>query len=122
MASASSTTLTVGGTGGKPTTFTLTNDSLVVRGGDSESCLLRRNLRTTLRHSGSEKWPGLETTVRHVLWAELSGDTLQISFLARRKKRSPLSLVHITGKVNEQGEELATSFTTNLMDAAYTGM
>ncbi|KAI0928500.1 hypothetical protein AcW1_005729 [Taiwanofungus camphoratus] len=103
MASASSTTLTVGGTGGKPTTFTLTNDSLVVRGGD-------------------KKWPGLETTVRHVLWAELSGDTLQISFLARRKKRSPLSLVHITGKVNEQEEELATSFTTNLMDAAYTGV
>lgn len=96
-------TLTVGAHG-KSTTFTLADDTFVVN------------------RSSDKKWPRIETTVRHVLWAELSGETMQVSFLAKRKKKSQLSLVHITGKVQHDEIELASTFTTTLMGAAYAGL
>lgn len=68
-----------------------------------------------------EKWPRIDTPVRNVVWAEVSDSVLEISFIARRRKKHALSLVHITGRIKDDQVQLATAFATSLLDAAYAG-
>lgn len=96
--------LTVPGANGNPTTFTLADDTLVI-----------------LR-AGEKKWPRIDTPVRNVVWAEVSDSVLEISFIARRRKKHALSLVHITGRIKDDQVQLATAFAISLLDAAYTGV
>ncbi len=69
----------------------------------------------------TEKWPKVKTSLRNVLWAELKGDAFEVSLLAKKKPKSPLSLLHVTGSVGDADKESAASFTEALMSAAYAG-
>ncbi|OBZ75597.1 Sphingoid long chain base kinase 4 [Grifola frondosa] len=92
------------GSDGKFSTFILTDSSLVVK------------------RVGDNEWPVIETSLRHVLWAGLDGDTFEVSALMRRNKKAALTLVHIIGKVEDKDRDAVLSFTTSLTDAAYLGL
>ncbi|KZT09459.1 uncharacterized protein LAESUDRAFT_694967 [Laetiporus sulphureus 93-53] len=96
--------LTIVGIENRTTTFTVEDGMLVVA------------------RPGEKKWPRIRTTLGHVLWAEVKGDSLEVSFLARRKSTSPLAVVRLTGTVQEAEADLASAFTESLMDAAYAGV
>ncbi|KAL4253166.1 Lipid Phosphate Formation and Regulation [Abortiporus biennis] len=100
--------LTVG-ENGKQSKFTLRDDVLHVK------------------RTGEKKWANIQAPLRHVVWAELSNDTLEVSLLAKRRSRTPggsksLALVHLTGKIKEEERQPASKFTEALMQAAYQGI
>ncbi|EMD38389.1 hypothetical protein CERSUDRAFT_48084 [Gelatoporia subvermispora B] len=69
-----------------------------------------------------EKWTQIEAPVRQVLYAEVTpNNTLEVSLLARQKTKNPLTLVHISGNVQEADQDVAKSFVTALMQSAYDG-
>ncbi len=59
--------------------------------------------------------------MRHVIWAEVLNDVFEVSLLAKKKGKATLSLVRITGKIDDEKKEEATRFTHALMEAAYGG-
>ncbi|CCM02385.1 uncharacterized protein FIBRA_04481 [Fibroporia radiculosa] len=112
--------LTVHGEHGT-TIFTLSGPTLVVhRASDSE--FHSPPVRVSPHGGPTEKWPRIETTVRHVLWAEVKENLFEIALVARRKNSHPLSLVLVAGTVKSDQLEIATAFTTSLMDVAYAGI
>jgi hypothetical protein len=70
------------------------------------------------------KWPEILVPLRYVLWAETSDGNIEVSLLVRKqkKKAGPLSLVHISGNVDEGRQDEATQFTQAVLEAAYKGM
>lgn len=85
---------------------------------------LWRSLSTSSNRDDSHfcttgKWPTIEVPLRNVLWAELAGDVLEVSLLAKQTVKAPLSLVHIAGKVDPAVKDEASAFTQSLMRAAY---
>lgn len=46
---------------------------------------------------------------------------MEVSLLAKKKKKDSLVLVHITGHVSESEAQSVAEFTKALMDAAYLG-
>ncbi|RDX56689.1 hypothetical protein OH76DRAFT_1395809 [Lentinus brumalis] len=92
------------GSGVNASRFTLTDTELVVE------------------RAADKKWPKVKTSLRNVLWAELKGDAFEVSLLAKKKPKSPLSLLHVTGSVGDADKESAASFTEALMSAAYAGL
>ena len=57
-----------------------------------------------------------------MLWAGIDdGNHLQISVLAKKKRKSPLSLVHVAGVIPDADIESADAFTTSIMHSAYYG-
>ncbi len=68
-----------------------------------------------------EKWPTVQTSLRNVLWAELNKDAFEVSLLAKKRPKAPLSLVHVTGTVDDADKESATVFTEAVISAAYAG-
>ncbi|KAI0703619.1 ATP-NAD kinase-like domain-containing protein [Cytidiella melzeri] len=96
--------LTLGDLPGRTSEFILTGDSLVVtRASDSS-------------------WPQITVPLRHVIWAELAGQNLKLSLLARKKKNSKLSLIHIQGTVPAERRESANEFVDAVMDASHKGV
>lgn len=68
------------------------------------------------------KWPRIDTPLRHVIWAEVLNDVFEVSLLARKRTgKGSLSLVRITGKIDDEKKEEATRFTQAVMEAAYGG-
>lgn len=71
--------------------------------------------------SVTAKWPEILVPLRHVLWAETTEATLDLSVIAKKqKKNSAYALLHISGKVAGQ-EEAAEAFAKAVLDAAYKG-
>lgn len=68
-----------------------------------------------------EQWPRIAAPLRHIVWAELTGDDLKLSLLAR-KKSDKLYLVHIQGAVPADKKEDAQQFAEAVMEASHKGM
>ncbi|OCH94969.1 hypothetical protein OBBRIDRAFT_788712 [Obba rivulosa] len=106
MASSEPLQLTIANPNGSSTTFALSGSAIL-----------------SVRRTGDKKWSHVEVPVRQVLYAEVTPDNaLEMSLLARKKKKGPLSLVHISGHVQETEQAAAASFVTELMQAAYDGV
>ena len=73
------------------------------------------------RFMTSAKWPEIAVPLRYVVWAEVADGNLEVSLIARKKKKSNLVLVHITGPVAPTEMEAVSEFTNTLMAAAYRG-
>lgn len=69
-----------------------------------------------------EKWPEIDTPLRNVVWAEVTEELFEVTVLARKNAKSRLSLVHITGRVNQTQLSDVTSFVDDLMSVAYEGL
>jgi hypothetical protein len=61
---------------------------------------------------------------RQVIAATFNSNTqlLEVSYLARRKQGSPLSLVKISGAVQDSQGEIASTWVETLMRFSYEGM
>ncbi|KAH9901010.1 ATP-NAD kinase-like domain-containing protein [Cubamyces lactineus] len=66
-----------------------------------------------------KKWPKVQVPLRNVLWAGLDGALFELSVLAKKKAKAPLSLVHVTGTVRDADKNAAAAFADALMAAAY---
>ncbi|KAH9946049.1 ATP-NAD kinase-like domain-containing protein [Epithele typhae] len=75
-----------------------------------------------IERPADKQWPNIETPLRNVLWAGIDNDVLTVSLLARKKARSPLSLIHVTGPVADTDKEAASSFSGTVMAVAYIGV
>lgn len=86
------------------------------------ACLLRVLRRPDDACVRAAKWPEILTPLRNVLWAETSstGD-LELSLLAKKKKKANLALVHITGKVEGAQQQEAAAFTEAVLEVAFRG-
>ncbi|KAI0093855.1 ATP-NAD kinase-like domain-containing protein [Irpex rosettiformis] len=93
--------LTLGDQPGKVSEFILTEDTLYVTRPDNQL------------------WPRIAAPLRNVVWAEVTGDDLKLSLLARKKKNDRLYLVHIQGAVSTDKKEEAKNFTEAVMDVSY---
>jgi hypothetical protein len=62
---------------------------------------------------------GLQLDVRQVLWIEVMHDIVEVSFLARRKKKEPLRLEKLNGRVDDT--KLAQAWAESVLSAAYQG-
>lgn len=60
-------------------------------------------------------------SLHQVVWAELAGGTLEVSLLARHKKKDALALLHIAGDVADGEAQAVADFVSVLMDASYKG-
>ncbi|KAJ3478302.1 hypothetical protein NLI96_g9857 [Meripilus lineatus] len=80
-------------------------------------------VETTLhvKTHADRKWPQIDTPLRNVLWAEVLNDVFEISLLARRKGKATLSLVRMSGKIEDDKKDEVTRFTQTLLEAAYGG-
>ena len=56
-----------------------------------------------------------------MLRAALEDGVLVVSLLAKKKARSPFSLVHVTGPIADPDKENAAEFAEAIMGAAYLG-
>ena len=107
------------GAGANASKFTLTDTELVVeRAADSEH-IHAPTLRMSDR--SPEKWPKVRAPLRNVLWAEVNKDVFEVSLLANKKSKAPLSLLHVTGSVSDADREDAVAFTEAVMAGAYAG-
>ena len=59
--------------------------------------------------------------MHQVVWAEVANGTLEVSLLAKKKKKDNMVLVHITGHVTDDEAEAVADFVKLLMEAAYRG-
>ncbi|KAI0818747.1 ATP-NAD kinase-like domain-containing protein [Irpex lacteus] len=95
--------LTIGDKHGKTSEFVLTEDTLYVT------------------RPSDQQWPRIAAPLRHIVWAELTGDDLKLSLLAR-KKSDKLYLVHIQGAVPADKKEDAQQFAEAVMEASHKGV
>lgn len=70
---------------------------------------------------GAGKWPEIVAPLHQVVWAEVADSTLEVSLLAKKKKKDSLVLVHIKGHVTEDETAAVADFVKVLMEAAYGG-
>jgi len=82
---------------------------------------VRRMLATLVSHTEVVLCPGKQkhaTTVYHVIWAELSEDTLTVSFVETKKKSLT---VCIKARLLDSTKEEAVEWVEDLMNVAYKG-
>ncbi|PIL24066.1 hypothetical protein GSI_13817 [Ganoderma sinense ZZ0214-1] len=93
------------GDGPNASRFTITDNELVVE------------------RDADKKWPVIRTLLRNVLWAGIdNGNQLHVSLLAKKKRTSPMALVHVAGTVPDPDIATATAFTDSVMQSAYYGL
>ncbi|RPD80150.1 hypothetical protein L226DRAFT_590646 [Lentinus tigrinus ALCF2SS1-7] len=95
---------------------------LALGSGQNASKFVFTDTDLVVERAADKKWPKVKTSLRNVLWAELKGDAFEVSLLAKKKPKLPLSLLHVTGTVGDADKESAASFTEALMSAAYAGL
>lgn len=63
--------------------------------------------------------PKHNTSPYHVIWAQYSDKGLELDYLVRKGKKSPLQLVHVVAEVKD--EAAAHEWAKKLMEVAYAG-
>ncbi|GJE90809.1 hypothetical protein PsYK624_069530 [Phanerochaete sordida] len=87
----------------------------------SPSKLILTDTSLYVHRPSDAAWPEILVPLRQVLWAETKDDALEVCLLVRKKK-APLKLVHITGRVAAAQQQDAQAFTEAVLDAAYQGL
>lgn len=76
-----------------------------------------------IHRPSDKKWPQIEVPLRHVVWAELANDVLEVSVLAKKKRKgAQLSLVRVTGAIAEAEKEAVNAFAVAVMEASHAGI
>ena len=109
---------------GRTSTLTLTDDSIrIERPGEGE-CILLFGTRLT-RFTDSVHTPAQFKNIlvpfRNVVWSELVDGTLEVSVLAKKRKKEPFSLVRFTSHVEESQQDEVFEFVGALQRASYKG-
>ncbi|KAH9856959.1 ATP-NAD kinase-like domain-containing protein [Lenzites betulinus] len=97
----------------------MSSSSLTLGRGPSASTLTLHDGALLVHRAADTKWPKVRVPVRDVLWAGVEDGLFELSMLARRKRTSPYSLLHITGAVSDADHAAAAAFADTLMTAAY---
>ncbi|OSC99075.1 hypothetical protein PYCCODRAFT_1438681 [Trametes coccinea BRFM310] len=93
---------------------------LALGSGDNASNFTLDADRLLIERAADKKWPRVQVPHRNVLWAALNGARFELSVLAKKKPKGPLSLVHVTGPVSDDADKAAAAaFADALMAAAY---
>ncbi|TBU50861.1 ATP-NAD kinase-like domain-containing protein [Dichomitus squalens] len=101
----------------------MASHSLHLGSGTNTSKFTLTEKELVLEQPANKKWPLVRTSLRNVLWAGIDdGNRLQISVLATKKRKSPLSLVHVAGVVPDADIDSAAAFTSSVMHSAYYGL
>ncbi|KAI9070372.1 hypothetical protein FKP32DRAFT_1586212 [Trametes sanguinea] len=93
---------------------------LALGAGDNASKFTLDADHLLIERAADKKWPRVQLTHRNVLWAALNGAHFELSVLAKKKPKGPLSLLHVTGPVSDDADKAAAAaFADALMAAAY---
>ncbi|KAI0647126.1 ATP-NAD kinase-like domain-containing protein [Trametes meyenii] len=100
-------------------TITTTTQELSLGTGENASKLTLAGNELLVERVADKKWPRARVLLRNVLWAGLEDDTFELSALAKKKRTSPLRLLHVTGRVADEHKAAVAAFADALMAAAY---
>lgn len=109
---------------GRTSNLTLTDDSIhIERPGEGEYILLFETRLTRFTYSAfiPAQFKNILVPFRNVVWSELVDGTLEVSVLAKKRKKGPFSLVRFTTHVEESQRDEVSEFVGALQKASYKG-
>ena len=107
---------------GTDTTLSLTSRGDVEGRSSTGTCQihLKYYCHSSALYRFSEKQTVPSTPVYNVIWTEVDGDSLELTYLDRRKKGKS-RLTHVNARVQDADKQAAQEWCQVVMAAAYTG-